>query len=271
MKTGYHAVYEDDFFSAIDNAKKHNFQFVQYDISVPGFDPERMSYDELIRIRNHAYENDVTLSFHCPGIISFYIDQTHVRKGISDYYQSLLQKLDILNARHITVHLGDYDSFKIAGKANDEYLRRHGDYFSNVLYENMMRLLDFENKVMICIENCNMDTFKLNTLEKLINDSSQLFLTFDIAKAYNRDQNLNAEVYDFMNRHIDRIKEVHVHDCNLNGSHQSVGTGFVDFKLFRHFLLKQDVYINYEVRPLEEAIRSRSNLEKIIRTPLENR
>jgi hypothetical protein len=37
MKTGYHAIYDQDYFEAIDYAGKNNFDFVQFDLGVPKF------------------------------------------------------------------------------------------------------------------------------------------------------------------------------------------------------------------------------------------
>ena len=58
------------------------------------------------------------------------------------------------------------------------------------------------------------------------------------------------------------IREMHIHDINDYGSHQTVGTGHVDFTLFRPFC-GPDVYLNFEVRPVEEAAKSKLALEEI--------
>ncbi len=43
MKTGYHAVYENNFYDAIDNAKTYGFDFVQFDLSIPEFFLDNLS------------------------------------------------------------------------------------------------------------------------------------------------------------------------------------------------------------------------------------
>ncbi len=90
--------------------------------------------------------------------------------------------------------------------------------------------------------------------KKLINNSYSLFLTLDTAKMYSKNFQLDKEVFDFYKEYIYFVRELHIHDCNERfGSHQIVGTGIVDFALFKEFIQKDNTYINFEIRPLESA------------------
>lgn len=264
MITGFHAVYEDDYYSAIDNADKYGFQFVQYDIGVPGFDPIHLTDDEIIKLREYARDKKIALCFHAPAdYLSFFTNQNHVREGILEYYKVLLPKLELLKARHITIHTGDYSRFKMSEESGNEFIRRHGRYFSDILFENIMSLLSFRKNVMICVENCGFDGYIIKSLDRILTATKDIKLTLDTAKAYNANKTLNNEVFDFMLKNISRVREVHIHDWNDQfRSHQTVGSGFVDFSLFKDFYHKDDVYINYEVRPLKEAIKSKEAFER---------
>ena len=37
MKTGYHAIYSNNFFEGIDDAQENGFNFVQFDLGIPKF------------------------------------------------------------------------------------------------------------------------------------------------------------------------------------------------------------------------------------------
>ncbi len=46
MITGYHAVYENNYFEGIDNAFTNGFEFVQFDLSIPKFFLDGLTFNE---------------------------------------------------------------------------------------------------------------------------------------------------------------------------------------------------------------------------------
>ena len=255
MITGYHAVYEKDFFEGIDNASTNGFEFVQFDLGIPKFFLDDLSIDDLIKIRYYAKEKEIVITFHAPGDnVSLYSDYSLIRDGILKQFKMIIEKANILEARHITIHAGDYPKFKKSGTKNDDYSLIYKDYYEDILYENLKELIVSSNKTLICLENYNFNTLTINVAKKLINHSYSLFLTLDIAKMYSKKFQLDQEVFDFYKEYNCFVRELHIHDCNERfGSHQIVGTGIVNFALFKDFIQKDDTYINFEIRPLESA------------------
>ena len=92
-------------------------------------------------------------------------------------------------------------------------------------------------------------------VKKLINQGYSLFLTLDIAKMYAKILQLDKEVFEFYREYNYLVREVHIHDYNEQfGSHQMVGTGMVDFELFKEFIQKDDVYNNFEIDHLRQRL-----------------
>ncbi len=80
---------------------------------------------------------------------------------------------------------------------------------------------------------------------------------------YSRNGELNQQDFEFFSEYRDYTREMHIHDMNKEfGGHQIVGNGFIDFSIFRQFVGK-DVYVNFEVRPIEAAKQSEDVIETI--------
>lgn len=266
MKTGYHAVYEKDYFGAIDHAKENGFEFVQFDLNVPNYYLDGLSDDDLLKIKEYAKNSDVEITFHAPGDnISLYCDYPYVRKGILDQLKMILEKAGRLGARHLTIHAGNYPRFKKSGMKTDEYSLIYRSYYENILYENIKELIECRGAVLICLENDRFDEPAMNAAERLIREGGGLCLTLDTSKMYNKLDQMDGSVSRFMTAYKDHIREMHIHDRNAQfGSHQIFGTGIVDFSLFRDIMIRDDVYLNFEVRPLEAAKISKDNFEKYL-------
>lgn len=258
MKTGYHAVYAESYFSGINDAKRYGFDFVQFDLGVPTYFLDDLTQEQLIAIRNYAESNGVTLSFHSPGDnVSLFCDYPLIRQGILDEFMRILEKANSLGARHMTFHTGIYPTFKkIRTKADNS----RAEYYEQVLYDNLKTLLDNSGDVLICVENSGLKSAARKALQRLIDETGKLYLTLDIAKMYGSDRNIVEADFQFFQKNQAFIREIHIHDRNDTfGSHQIVGDGFVDFSLFKPFF-NETTYMNFEIRPVEAAKQARDTL-----------
>lgn len=264
MKTGYHAVYARDFFDGIDDAGKYGFNFVQFDLGVPAFFLNNLDTRQLIAVRDYAKDRNVEITFHSPGDnVSLFCDYPIIRKGILDEFRLILDKANVLNARHVTFHAGIYPSFK---KSASETYDLNTAYYEEVFYDNMKCLTDDCGDVLVCIENYQLCDNTRRAIKKLIDGGHPLYLTLDTAKLYNRDFVINKDDKDFYVQYRDYIRELHIHDMNREfGSHQVVGTGMVDFMFFRQFV-NSNVYANFEVRPVGAAKQSKDVLARMWKT-----
>lgn len=249
-KCGYHAVYSDSFFSGIDDAAENGFDFVQFELGTKRFFLNGLSGDDLKAIRSYAENKKIQITFHAPGDnVSLFCDYPLIRKGILDEFGLILEKANSLGARHVTFHLGNYSQFKKANCKTDE---TNLTYYEDVLHENLKHLINLSGNVQICIENFELNSAKRKALGNLIEGKNPIFLTIDTAKLY-KENEIIVEDYEFFLKHKALIREMHVHDFNGEfGSHQIVGSGNVDFNLFKQFLA-ENVYINFEVRPVKAA------------------
>jgi len=264
MKTGYHAVYSKNYFDGIDDAQKNGFDFVQFDLGVPTYFLNDMSDDVLTEIRKYAESKNVQITFHAPGDnVGLFCDYPIIRKGILDEFTMILEKANKLNARHITFHAGNYSQFKKSGTKTDE---SNSSYYEQVLYDNLKHLTDNCGNVLVCMENFQWKEVTHSAIKRLFADGNKLYLTLDIAKLYS-DVTATTIIkadYELFVQYKDYIREIHIHDMNKEfKSHQIVGTGNVDFSLAKQFF-NDNVYLNFEVRPVEAAKQSKDILAQLL-------
>lgn len=262
MRTGYHAVYPSDFYAGIDDAYINGFDFVQFDLGVPRFFLDNLTNDELKRIRDYARDKNIEITFHSPGDnVSLFCDYPLIRKGIIDEFMFILEKADFLNARHMTFHAGVYPKFKKSGCKTDN--NSYTDYYAEVFYDNLKTLTDNCGNVLVCMENLDLDDIKRKVIMRFFDERQPIYLTLDTAKMYSRNNELKKQDFDFFIEHKNRIREMHIHDLNKEyGGHQIVGNGFIDFSIFKQFV-NNDVYLNFEVRPIEAAKKSKNAIDMI--------
>jgi sugar phosphate isomerase/epimerase len=129
------------------------------------------------------------------------------------------------------------------------------------LYENIEELINRTQKTLICFENYALNAVVMNVFDRIFRENGNLYLTLDIAKLYNKNFEIIQKDYEYMTERGERIREIHIHDVNPQyGGHQSVGSGIVDFKKFEKFLFREDIFMNFEVRPPEAAKLSKQTL-----------
>lgn len=261
MQFGYQAVYDASFFDAIGYAKDNRFDYVSFDLNVPRFYIDDLSGDELGRIRGCAEAAGVGLAFHTPGDnISLYSDYPSIRSGIIEHFSRIIAAAESLGARHVTVHPGIHPSLKQVRTHEDDFIKEYESYFGAVLRENLLRLADHANDVLVCVENFHFTQITMRVIEGVLNECDRIFLTWDIAKT------TDDSVETFMRRWEHRIREVHAHDIirGLDRSHQTIGDGYLDFRPCADLIARPDVATTIEVRPREAATISRDRLIEIL-------
>ena len=266
MLSGYQAVYDADFFDAIRYAHANRFDYVSFDLNVPRFYIDQLERHELDHLRGYAEALGVGLAFHAPGDnVSLFADYPAIRRGILKHFSAIIDAADVLQARHVTVHAGIHPSLKQANAREDDFSQEYEEYFSIVLYENLSYLAHRTTHALLCVENFHFTPLTMQVIAQLLADNDRLFLTWDIAKTYDIELQLNQTVEDFMRQHADRLREVHAHDI-IPGfrSHQIIGEGGIDFARYADILGRPEIGVTIEVRPREAALVSRDRLVAVI-------
>ncbi|MCW4020416.1 MAG: sugar phosphate isomerase/epimerase, partial [Candidatus Bathyarchaeota archaeon] len=212
-RVGFHAVYEKTLRQAIDLACEYGFSSVQIETAMPQFFPERYDAKDRRNIRSYAEENNIVLKVHAPGE-DFSLQTLHakIQRAVLERLKEVIDFTYELGAKLLTVHPGTVPVFTIPGKGNvpidEQYPRLHVESLETALSE----LSDYsEGRTLLCVENSPFTADVMNVLSEMLEDN-KTFLTWDLAKMYRADGTIIAEVEDFFLKHLDKVRECHLHD-----------------------------------------------------------
>ena len=255
---GYHVVYDRDLYDAIDFASEHGFGYIVPDLMIPRFFPENISRAERRRIREHAESRSVSLSFHAPSDnLTLVAPYPEVRRAIIQRMAVSLKLAQDLRAERFTVHPTAPLNFASDGKKGT-YLENHWEIYKAALKTSLKGILEAAGEVQVCVENSPLDELAEEALEELLGEEKNLFLTWDVLKSLDPAHGAPLErVEGFFLRHLDRVRECHLHDRRPGGhGHDQLGVGSLDFSRYLKLLAPHDVCFTLEIRPRENAYQS---------------
>ena len=254
---GYHVVYDRDICDAIDFASSHGFGYIVPDLMIPRFWPERFNQQERRRIRRHASDRGVSISFHGPSdSLNLAAPYPEVRSGILERMKMCLELAGDLEAERFTIHPSQPPGFASAGEPGT-YLEEHRDVYVNALSDGIRGVVSVAGGVQVCVENKPLTPFVEGVLEGLLAEEEGLFLTLDIPKAMDPGKGPLERVEAFYLRHIGRVREAHFHDRRPGGRfHDLLGHGGVDVHKYLLMLAPRNVHFTLEIRPREDAYAS---------------
>lgn len=228
---------------------------------MPIFFPENFDKNVRQKIKEYSKNKNVELTFHAPEDITLLQLQKGIRKATLDRVKEVIDFGYDIGATRLTMHVGGAVCFTLTDRKvyMDELFYEE---YKRVLEDSLRELVNYSRgKIKLCIENSGRFPEKVvqETLDKVLMEDEDLFLTWDIGHSYTNKYN---EVQFFL-RHLDRIRTCHLHDNNGKSDHQIIGTGNVDFIGHLEKMKNSDVVYIIEVRPRDNATKSAVELKKI--------
>ncbi|SDK93702.1 sugar phosphate isomerase/epimerase family protein [Natronincola ferrireducens] len=259
-RIGYAATLgEENILTALDFAKENGFPSVEINLNVPAFFPENYSREQRKAIRARVEKEKIALSFHAPEDIPLYHLHDGVRKEGLERLKECIDFGAEIGGQKITFHPGDSVCFTQTDKKI--YLQEiYGGEFAKLLKESLIELRKHAmGKIMPCIENVgNFNGMIKKVLEELL-PQGDLYLTWDIGHSYGKQGDI-----DFFMSNLKYVRNCHIHDHNGVQDHQVIGEGKINFQYYFNQLEDIDTSFILEVRPVEKALISRENLQRIL-------
>jgi sugar phosphate isomerase/epimerase len=262
---GYHVVYDKDIYDAIDFASKHGFGYIVPDLMVHRFFPERFSPSERRHTREVAEAKGVSISFHGPSdYLSLGSLYPEVRRAVLGRMELCVDFARDLGTERFTIHVEPPFDFVFAGREGT-FLKDHWALYKDTMKQSLIELAEYAGKdVRLCVENNRLGKMAMEVLEDLL-PAGNLFLAWDIPKSHNANCEPIVEVENFFMRHLEIVKECHLHDQKpRNYSHDMLGAGRIDFSRYLNLLLPQDVHFTLEIRPRKDALKSLKLLKNML-------
>jgi len=230
---------------------------------IPRFFPERFDQQARRHIRDYAASKAVSISFHGPSenLGALYPE---IRRAVMDRMKLCLDFASDVGAERLTIHTTPPPDFVSAGKRGT-YLRDHWALYKSALKESLREIGEYASGgVRVCCENAPFDEMAMEVLEELLPEE-KIFLSWDICKGCTDEGKPIVEVENFFLRHLQSVKECHLHDRRPGGyAHDILGVGKIDFSRYLRMLMPRDVYFTLEIRPRENAFRSLNTLKQML-------
>jgi sugar phosphate isomerase/epimerase len=265
-RISYHAVYDASIMDALEYAHENGFSGIQLAVETPHMSFESLSDETIGQIASYAGSNNLYISIHAPDkTASLFQPSKYLREGILNYYHALFEFAARVQARLVTIHVGQIPVFPTDTLRELTVPDEDQAIYHEIATQNLDKLLEFAaGRFTVCVENYALDQFSLFLLRSYLEDR-RISLCWDIPKAWN-----NPVLERFFLSSIDRVKQVHLHDVRQDDrgnkrSHRVIGSGDIDFTYYLDRLSEADV-LDYciEVRPREKARESLQALKKLL-------
>ena len=261
-KVTYHAVYDDSIVDALRYARGHGFAGIQVAVEAPHLSFENLTDGQRDEIASFRAEHDLWLSLHAPDdLTSLFATSSPLREGILSYFQGLFGFAEKVGARLVTIHAGSMSRFRTDDEAAETIPRADRHAYRRAFGANLQAVVDqVRGRFVLCVEYYRPEPMVEDLLGPHL-DAGTLSLCWDLAKTFDGQMNRDSRLEQYFRDHLDRVRQVHLHDVRDGRSHRVLGTGRIDLMAYLPRLAEADV-LEYciEVRPREKATESLAHL-----------
>ena len=210
--------------SCVKLCKELGLDFIELNMNLPQYQIESIDIEQLKSI---GEKENIYFTIHLDENINVCDFNSEIANV---YIKTVLTTIDIAKQLKIPVlnmHMSNGVHFTMPNKKvflfsqyKDIYLRKLKEF------RDMCEETIGNSNIKICIENCSgYKEFAREGVELLL-ESSVFALTLDIGHSYS----VNGIDEPFINKHIDRLYHMHVHDGKGKENHLPLGTGEINIR-----------------------------------------
>lgn len=255
----------DNILSACEFALDHKIRVLELNLNNIDFAQQIQNAKSRRIIAKYLRKHKMTLLFHAPEGISFFIPDQSTQNFVIKSLIKLLRQAQEIGVKRVTFHLGTDMSFGVSAQKFRTF-EIYPDFYNQHLYSTLLKLKkNIPPKTMLCVENVGgfRYPFVLNMIPQLL--GGRFGLTMDVGHI-NRFSGIEKEQelkFFWDNRR--HIKNCHIHDNNGEwDQHNIIGEGNINFQSYFELLANTNAYFIFEVRPKESALECIKRFDQII-------
>jgi len=232
--------------------------FVELNMNLPQFCPESLPAERLCELRD---ETGVDFTLHLPEELDLGAFNRHIREGHLACLTAAVAWAGDAGIPVVNLHLNMGVYFTLPDRRVWLY-EKHQDVFLANLEASLREVLEVACgcDVIVCIENGGGDFgfgFIREAVERMLAlDEARIGLTWDLG----HDASSGFAAKPVFEKHTDRIRHMHLHDCDGTRSHQVLFTGEVDVPSALALARRLDVGVVIETKTPEALKESVSRL-----------
>jgi sugar phosphate isomerase/epimerase len=210
--------------SCIELCKELNLDFIELNMNLPDYQTDKI---DISRFKAICENEGIFFTIHLDENFNVCDFNKEVSKA---YIKTILSAIEIakeLNIPVLNMHMNNGVYFTLPTEKVYLFKEYKENYLSNIKnFRNLCEKAIGSCNIKICIENCDgyMD-FTMEGIEVLL--GSKVFgLTFDIG----HNHSINAVDESFINKHINKLCHMHIHDAIGSKNHLALGNGEINIK-----------------------------------------
>ena len=153
-----------------------------------------------------------------------------------------------LNVKILNMHMSKGVYFTLPDRKIHLFSEYKKQYLESIIdFKNMCGIAIGDTDIKICIENCDgYEGFQKEAIEILL--ESQVFaLTFDVG----HNHGIGGTDEDFIIKHKDRLKHIHLNDASGRKNHLPLGTGEMNIKKYINLATEQKCSVVLETKTID--------------------
>ena len=225
--------------------------FVELNMNLPEYQPDRLDIDQL---RGIAREYGIYYTIHLDEKLDPCDFNPLVADACTRTALRTIENAKRLNAPVLNMHLSSGVYFTLPGKKVYLFDEYHPEYLRKLAgFRDQCQAAIADSCIKICVENTNtfQQEFGANGLSTLL-ESPAFAVTFDIG----HDAGNGFKQRPVIDRHIERLFHMHIHDARGRENHLAFGDGALDLSKYLDLAKKHDCRAVIEVKTVEGLRRS---------------
>lgn len=210
--------------SCVKLCKELGLNFIELNMNLPQYQIESIDIQQLKAI---CENENIYFTIHLDENINICDFNNEIAKA---YIKTVLATIDIAKQLKIPVlnmHMSNGVYFTLPNEKIYLFNQYKEIYLAKLKeFSDMCKIAIGDSDIKICIENCSgYKAFAIEGIELLL-ESSIFALTFDVGHSHS----VNGIDEAFINKHIDRLYHMHVHDGKGKENHLPLGVGEINIK-----------------------------------------
>jgi len=210
--------------SCVKLCKQLGLDFIELNMNLPQYQIESIDIQQLKLI---CQDENIYFTIHLDENINVCDFNNEIAKA---HVKTVLATIDIAKQLKIPVlnmHMSNGVYFTLPNEKIFLFNQYKDIYLAKLKkFRDMCKNAIGKSNIKICIENCSgYQEFAMEGIELLL-ESSVFALTFDIGHSHS----VNGIDEPFINKHIDRLYHMHVHDGEGRENHLPLGIGEINIK-----------------------------------------
>lgn len=207
--------------------KKLNLSFIELNLNMPEFQPNRLDAERLNKIKQLK---NIYFTFHLPEDLDIGHFNIRVREANLQIIKETIDIAQQIKAPVINMHMNSGVHFTLPEHKVELYEKYQNEYLKNIdeSMQQIEKMLE-DTEVSLAIENTGIfnKDFITQAVELLLR-SDKCVLTWDIGHDYSSGSLDEA----FIMKHLEKLRHMHIHDALGEKNHLELYTGEMDLERY---------------------------------------